>query len=301
MAYIGKSPTGTGVRSRYYYTATGGETSISGTDDDGRTLTFSDGEYVDVYLNGILLVAGTDYNTTTTNTISGLTALTASDIVEVVVYDIFTVPDAVSKANGGTFGGNVAINGDLTVDTNTLYVDSTNNRVGVVNASPTTALDVTGDITVSGGVYLGGTGSANYLDDYEEGTWTANINFGSNTGSSTGATYSESTGNYVKIGNLVHVQCRIALTAKGSSTGSANITGLPFSSNGGGTPIIPFACWYTSFTGVTRGQVVIGRIDNNSSGIELRFLDGNNEAVLNDTHLTNSSNVAISGSYYTTA
>ena len=77
MSYIGKSPTGTGVRSRYYYTATGGETSISGADDSGATLTFTDGAYVDVYLNGVLLVAGTDYNTSTANTIGGLAALAA--------------------------------------------------------------------------------------------------------------------------------------------------------------------------------------------------------------------------------
>jgi len=98
MAYIGKSPQGSGVRTRYYYTAAGGETSISGADDNGRTLTFTDGEYVDVYLNGILLVAGTDYGTGTTNTINGLTALTASDIVEVVVYDIYSVAKINSEA-----------------------------------------------------------------------------------------------------------------------------------------------------------------------------------------------------------
>ena len=107
MAYIGKSPTGTGVRSRYYYTASGGETSLSGADDNSSTLSFSDGAYVDVYLNGVLLVAGTDYNTSTANTISGLSALTANDIAEILVYDIFTVADTVSAANGGTFSGDV--------------------------------------------------------------------------------------------------------------------------------------------------------------------------------------------------
>lgn len=114
MSYIGKSPQ-LGVRTRYYYTATGGETSLSGADDNGASLIFSDGNYVDVHLNGITLVAGVDYNTTTTNTISGLAALTASDIAEVVVYDVFSVGDAVSKTNGGEFGGNIAVSGDLTV------------------------------------------------------------------------------------------------------------------------------------------------------------------------------------------
>ena len=92
MAYIGKSPSGSGVRTRYYFTQTsGGGTSISGTDDNGKTLTYTDGEYMDVYLNGVLLVHGTDYGTGTANTISSLAALASGDVVEVVVYDIFNV------------------------------------------------------------------------------------------------------------------------------------------------------------------------------------------------------------------
>ena len=117
MSYIGKSPSGTGVRIRYYFTQTsGGATSISGTDDDNKTLSFSDGEYVDVYLNGVSLVAGTDYNTTTANTIGGLSALANGDVVEVVVYDIFTVADTVSQSSGGTFNGAVIMSNGLTVD-----------------------------------------------------------------------------------------------------------------------------------------------------------------------------------------
>ena len=245
MAYIGKSPTGSGVRTRYYYTATGGETSLSGADDNGKTLTFSDGEYMDVYLNGVLLVhgtdygtgtantisslaalaggdiaevivydvyniadvnrkalrtryyktaaggetsisgtddsgatitfaanaqievklngvslvQGTDYNTTSANTVGGLSALTAGQVVEIVKYERFVLGDTVSKADGGTFSGSVGfsggINGDVAFDTSTLYVDSTNNRVGVGTVSPTDELHVaaagassTTDITI---------------------------------------------------------------------------------------------------------------------------------------------------------
>lgn len=109
MSYIGKSPT-QGVRQRYYFTATGGETSLSGADDNSKTLIFSDGEYIDVSLNGVALVAGTDYNTTTANTIGGLAALAASDIVEVVVYDVFSVANTFNPAVGGTFNGGVTMN-----------------------------------------------------------------------------------------------------------------------------------------------------------------------------------------------
>ena len=98
MAYIGKSPTGSGVRQRYVYTATGGETSLSGADDNSKTLQFTDGEYVDVHLNGIQLVQGTDYGVGTANTINGLAALAASDVVEITVYDIYSVAKVNAEA-----------------------------------------------------------------------------------------------------------------------------------------------------------------------------------------------------------
>jgi len=66
MSYLGRSSE-FGVRSRYIYTAAGSETSISGTDDNNNSLSFTDGAYVDVYLNGVLLVPDTDYNTATAN------------------------------------------------------------------------------------------------------------------------------------------------------------------------------------------------------------------------------------------
>jgi hypothetical protein len=70
--------------------------------------------------------------------------------------------------------------------------------------------------------------NANTLDDYEEGTWTPVIKFG---GNSVGQTYSGQTGVYVKIGQIVLVQMNVGFTNKGSSTGSAKITGLPFTQN----------------------------------------------------------------------
>lgn len=90
MAYLGKTPS-QGVRNRFYFTASGGETSLSGADDNGNTLTFADGAFVDVSINGITLVADTDYNTATTNTIAGLQSLNAGDTVEIVAYDVFNI------------------------------------------------------------------------------------------------------------------------------------------------------------------------------------------------------------------
>jgi hypothetical protein len=69
------------------------------------------------------------------------------------------------------------------------------------------------------------TAAANALDDYEEGTWTPAITFG---GGSTGIGYNYQAGRYVKIGRQVFVTAGINLSTRGSSTGSAVITGLPF-------------------------------------------------------------------------
>ena len=109
------------TRTRYYKTASGGETSISGNDDSGVAIQFEAGAQLDVSLNGVSLVAGSDYNTSTANTIGGLTALTAGNVIEIVKYEKFVVSDTVSKAAGGTFSGNVSMGGTLSVTGTTTF------------------------------------------------------------------------------------------------------------------------------------------------------------------------------------
>ena len=114
MAYIGKSPS-QGVRSRFQYQATAGQSSFSSTDANGLTLTYTDSLYMDVYQNGILLVPGDDYTATTGTTVVLVQSASLDDIIEMVVYDVFSVPDAVSQSAGGTFSGNVTMGNNLTV------------------------------------------------------------------------------------------------------------------------------------------------------------------------------------------
>jgi hypothetical protein len=59
------------------------------------------------------------------------------------------------STTAATVTGNATISGDLTVDTDTLYVDSTNNRVGVGTVSPAEALEVVGDAQVGSGTDFG--------------------------------------------------------------------------------------------------------------------------------------------------
>jgi len=147
MPYIGRSTDGFGVRNRFLYLASADDTSVSGADANGATLTFTDGAYVDVYLNGVLLKAGTDYNTNTANTIAGLSAMAANDEVTVIVYDVFTVGDMVSATSGGTFVGNVNFSGNIDVD-GTANLDAVDIDGAVDMAS---TLAVGGAVTVTTG------------------------------------------------------------------------------------------------------------------------------------------------------
>jgi hypothetical protein len=79
--------------------------------------------------------------------------------------------------------------------------------------------------TPAGLTFNGDTAAANALDDYEEGTWTIGVTFG---GAAVGVTTSSNTGTYTKIGRQVTVNAYLQLTSKGSSTGDAKLTGLPF-------------------------------------------------------------------------
>ena len=113
MPYICNSPKNN-VRSRYYYTATSGQTVFSGADDNGHTLAYQDGSYVDVYLNGVLLEDTTDYTALTKTSVTLTSGATTDDIVEIITYGIFSVPDSVSAADGGIFRNNIEVQGSIT-------------------------------------------------------------------------------------------------------------------------------------------------------------------------------------------
>ena len=126
MTYIGVSPQ-FGVRRKHTYTATAGQTSFSGAGSEGATLSYKDSNFVDVYQNGVLLVPGDDYTATTGTTVVLVQAASLNDIVEMVVYDTFSVADSYTKSEADTrypFKGNnsiIRLNGqtisaDITID-----------------------------------------------------------------------------------------------------------------------------------------------------------------------------------------
>jgi hypothetical protein len=83
---------------RYRYTASGGETSVSGADANGATLSYLVGKE-QVYLNGVLLARTSDYTASNGTSISSLAALTAGDILEIITFTSFEVANAVTQTN----------------------------------------------------------------------------------------------------------------------------------------------------------------------------------------------------------
>jgi len=126
MPYLGKSPQN-GVRNRFQYQATAGQTSFTGSDANSLVLTYTDSLYLDVYQNGVLLVPGTDYAATTGTSVVLVTGASTGDVVEMVAYDVFSVNETYTKTEADTrypFKGNnsiIRLNGqtisaDITID-----------------------------------------------------------------------------------------------------------------------------------------------------------------------------------------
>ena len=151
------------------------------------------------------------------------------------------------------------------------------------------------NLYLGGGVYLGGTGSANYLDDYEEGTFTPTLSFPGGS-----VTYSGREGAYTKIGNMVFVGIRLSLSGVSSPSGAVGITGLPFTNlstetsvaMSGGAPTIT-----RSFSSDIPIRFYVG---NNTSRVELTDnASGSGYSFVQGTDLTSSTVLYISLSYQT--
>jgi len=117
------------------------------------------------------------------------------------------------------------------------------------------------DLYLGGGVYLGGTGTANKLDDYEEGTWTPQyVN---------GPTINGAYGEYTKIGQIVHVIAKLYRDDATANSNTLELGNLPFAvaydaSNGIGHSGLGHASSYGGSTNRKHGM-----LDQSSGNVNL--------------------------------
>ena len=212
MAYQGRQPN-TGIRNRFIYTATASQTTFSGADTNGATLKYQDAAYVDVYQNGVLL-APADYTATSKTSVVLDTGATVSDTIEIIVYDIGSIQDTVSKTNGGTFDSNLTINGNLsisgTVDGRDVATDGT--KLDGIEANAT-ADQTAGDIRGLGFFDTSNDGSGSGLDadllDGQEGSYYAPLASPTFTGTPAAPTATSGT-NTTQIATTAFVQTAVS-------------------------------------------------------------------------------------------
>ena len=299
-----------------------------------------------------------------------------------------TLPPA-EIAQATTFNSNVSVGGNLIVDTNTLYVDSANNKVGIGTSSPSALIHASGaaasggaveirledtaassnsrlmrtgsaysyagvganetwlyhagagtinigpdgagtvkivnggsermrittdkvqfnvdakvdadnardlgaggarwkDLYLSGGVYVGGTGAANYLDDYEEGTYYPELT--SSGGSFSSVTYNTQLGNYVIVGDIIHVAGNIGASAISGGSGTLYIT-LPASCPsgiGGAGGVVGYISGL-NYNSPTFNQV--GLYISNGGGALLKFTCSGDDTSAIETPISNFTSV----------
>ena len=189
--------------------------------------------------SGNLLVG----KTSTTNSVPGSKFGSGGQIVATVANDDIMILNRTGSdgkilrffKDTSEVGSISAIGGDLTIQSTTSGHEGLrfgNGAIVPVNtAGASTNIECTlggatsrfNNLYLGGGLYVGGTGTANKLDDYEEGTWTPAY-----TGSTTTGTGVTGAGQYTKIGNLVHVDFGFVNVTTSGAAGDLRITGLPF-------------------------------------------------------------------------
>ena len=181
---------------RYRYTATGGETSKSGVDDNGLTLSYLVGKE-QVYLNGNLLARASDYNASNGTSITSLAALAAGDVLEIITFTPFDVTTSINKnvisAKGDIVVGTAAQTpGVVSIGTNGQYLQADSTTATglkwstvsgysaptlgstVINSGATVTTisgltlstpTLSGTVTASGDINLSGAGAVGSIND----------------------------------------------------------------------------------------------------------------------------------------
>ena len=223
--------------------------------------------------------------------------------------------------NGATVGSFKVSYGDLIVgtgDTGIKFYDSSNalfpvNQSTGANRDAEVNLGISSvrfkDLYLSGGVYLGGTGSANKLDDYEEGTWTPKWVNASNQDIFDTAP-SVHMARYTKIGDTVIASCyfnnpssAFGTTAAYGASNGVYVGGLPFTSNRNGSSDFYGGAvgWYDNWNGWTGGTPMC-YTNNNGTTITLVYSNGANSSNVQQQYVDNtSSGIILTVSYKTTS
>ena len=152
-------------------------------------------------------------------------------------------------------------------------------------------------------IFIGGTGSANELDDYEEGTFTPQLRTQND---ATEASYVQRGGIYIKIGRMVHWVVRIDTNgAPSQGSGVVQMHNLPFSGQDWGGFDWPGNCnlsYYAAFTnmGAATNIRFLGPKDNDTFVRMHAFNNSGDQSINSVNTLSNNTLIILGGTYTAT-
>ena len=106
--YLGASPVPQTIQKKQSFTATASQTTFT-------TTGYTDGAFINVYLNGVRLINGTDYTATNGSDIVLTTAASASDVLDFETFNEFTLVDQTLETP--TFRTSATLKNDTHEDT----------------------------------------------------------------------------------------------------------------------------------------------------------------------------------------
>jgi len=146
-------------------------------------------------------------------------------------------------------------------------------------------------ITANGLTFNGDTAAANALDDYEEGTWTPDIVFGS-------WSFGVRSGFYTKIGNLVTANLLIVWSANNSPSGDSFRITLPFTAFGSGNFRAPASIGYTAGVNFNTSRQLVAHVDMGQNYVSFQQLvSGGNPTGLTTGEISSTGEIQISVTY----
>ena len=160
---------------RFYYTATAGQTTFTGTDNNGETLAYDAG-YVDIYLNGVKLINGVDVTVTSGTSIVLASGATVGDSIDIIGYGTFDIANiSASNVTSGTLNVDrlpaptLTVKGDGSSDA-AIQLNCSQNSHGVKIKSPPHSAGQSYTLTlpqsITNGYYLktDGTGNLSFAE-----------------------------------------------------------------------------------------------------------------------------------------
>ena len=311
----------------YDYTASAAQTTITGLDNNSRALAYKP-EYVEVYVNGVLLDPKLDYVATTGVSIDLNEPLALNDFVQVFALTQFKDEDpetpyrdfyfSVDSSDPSTLSGLDSDGELLQYDVGAIKVFNNGvlmnpqtdyNAIDGVSVNFTTALDSSDkvqiqsferpderpsfeEVVVSSGVLVGGTNDSYRIDEYRNTTFNPVVEGETSSGT---ATYTTQVGQFVRIGNSVNFTLQVEWSNH-TGTGNLLIGGLPFTSLDRGSLDYVFPVSTDGTITYTNYDNLISKMSSNSNQITLHTEDGAGNT--GQLSVPSSGKVLISGQYF---